>query len=111
MARHGFYNVPDVGFTPEQRWAFVSGHQSDAHIRRWYAEQSLRATDGITTESLLEALRSPKPTAAAIKAKCQALRDEALNNPLYTPHDYVRMCRFADKQEAKELRELSEAAQ
>lgn len=103
------YKVPDVGFTPEQRRHYIHGYQQDAHVRRWYAEQRLLATDGITTEILLAVLLkrpAPSPEAIAIKAKCQALRDEALNNPLYTPHDYVRMCRFADKQEAKELREL-----
>lgn len=106
------YSVPaEVArdFTPEQFSAFVFGRQSDAHVRRWYAEQRLRAMDGITTDSLLEALRGPKPAIEAIKAKCQALRDEAVNNPNFTTLDYVNICRFADKQEAREISEVRSA--
>lgn len=63
IARHGYYNLPEAArdWTAEQRWAYVSGRQQDAHVRRWYSAQRLRASDDITTESLLEALRGPKP--------------------------------------------------
>jgi hypothetical protein len=66
--RGAFYSVPAEiahSFTPEQFGEYVFGRQSDAHVRRWFAEQRLRATDGITTESLLAAIRPVSKREAA----------------------------------------------
>lgn len=61
--RSGDYSYPEAArdWTAEQRRSYTFGRQSDAHVRSWYAQQRLRATDGITTEGLLEALRGPRP--------------------------------------------------
>lgn len=46
--------------------------------------------------------------ADAIRRKCQSLRDMSLNNPHHKPDDYVRICKWADKQEARELKAIRE---